>query len=242
MNAIALHMIELPLLISVLALSHGMAQADSLTITDQNASLTFTRNDPGSAQGFASDPVQLPERLEWNVDGRRILLYPSGPSHQLDIGHLHPGAHVTPSQIHAQGPLLGYGTNASEGTVTGGMVYTVVGDAPGSGRSRIWEKVDVVNKTANPIGLPLIGLGRRPQADSGLEVPDLTGLTITGTTTVSWQGNAGPGPSISDPPYGPVAVLPPVTFSGFNPLVQTFELPAGATLTMITDMTVTVGQ
>ncbi len=228
------------LLATVLVFSPGLAQADSMTITDQNANLTFTRDDPEFNIGRPSDPTQLPRTIEWTVDGRRILVYPSGSSLLLDIGHLHPGAHVAANQLHAQGPMLGYDTGVSTGTVTGGIVYTVVGDAPESGTSRISEKVDIVNKSGKAIALSVTGMGWRPQGggQNALEVPDLTGLNVTGTTTVFFQGNAQAG-SIADPPYGPVTVLPVVSFSGFNPLGQRFSLPAGAALTLITELKVT---
>lgn len=240
MDTIAVRMRE-ALLLAMFVLGPCVAQADSLTITDQNASLKFTRNDPGTPLGIPSDPVQLPQTLEWTVDGRRILVYPSAPSSWLDISHLHPGGHVTASQIHAQGPMIGYGTSASDGTVVGGIVYSVEGSAADSGTSRIWEKVDIVNKTTTAVSLSLAGMGWKPQGgphQSGLEVPDWTGLNVTGTTTVFLQGSADSGASIHSSPYGPVTVLPVVSFSGFNPMSQGISLPAGATLTVVTELKV----
>ena len=81
------------------------ARADAITVSDGSSQLTYTIDNAGSNLGQPSDPVQLPRKVEWTVDGRRILVYPSGPSTFLDIGHLHPGAHVNANQIHAQGPM-----------------------------------------------------------------------------------------------------------------------------------------
>ena len=104
--------------------------APPITISDQNSSLVYTTDDPGSnIPGGTSNPVQLPRTLQWTVDGRRILVYPSGPSTFLDISHAHLNAHVAANQIHAQGPMLGYATNAATGTVVGGVVYSMSGGA-----------------------------------------------------------------------------------------------------------------
>lgn len=223
------------ILATVLALVPSLVEADSLTITDNNSSLKFTRDDPQFFLGNPGDPMQLPRTIEWTVDGRRILVYPSGPSTFLDISHLHSAAHVGANQMHAQGPMIGYDTSPSAGTVTGGIVYTVEGGAAGSGISRIWEKVDIHNKTSAAISLSLTGLGFRPTRAS-LEVPDLSGLTIHGMTMAIVQGNTQAG-SITDPPFAPVTVFPVVSFTGFNPLVnKSFSLPAGAVMTMVTEL------
>jgi hypothetical protein len=224
-------------LAAILMFSAGFVQADSLSVTSNNSTLKFTRDDAIYNLGNPGDPMQLPRKLEWTVDGRRILVYPSGPSTFLDIGHLHPGAHVAANQIHAQGPMIGYDTGATTGTVTGGIVYAVEGGAAGTGASRIWEKVDIHNKTSGALSLSLTGLGFKP-TQASLEVPDLTGLNLAGRTVVFFQGNS-QGSSITDPPFASVTVLPVVFFSGFNPLFnQNFNLPAGATLTMITELKV----
>jgi hypothetical protein len=224
-------------LAAILMVSPCLSQADSISVTEDNSSLKFTRDDPIFNLGNPGDPVQLPRTLEWTVDGRRILVYPSGPSTFLDIGHLHPDAHVAANQIHAQGPMLGYATGATTGTVTGGIVYAVDGGTAGSGASRLWEKVDIRNKTDAAISLSLTGLGFKP-AQASLEVPDLSGLNLTGRTVIFVQGDA-QATSITDPPFGPVTVLPVVSFTGFNPLFnQSLSLPAGATLTMITELRV----
>lgn len=221
----------------MLAFVAGTAQADSLSVTNNNSTLTFTRDDANFNLGNPGDPVQLPRTLEWTVNGRRILVYPSGPSTFLDIGHLHPNAHVGGNQIHAQGPMIGYDTGPVTGNVTGGIAYTVEGGATGSNASRLWEKVDIHNKTGSAISLSLTGLGFRPRQAS-LEVPDLAGLNLVGRTIVFFQGDL-TASSLTDPPFGPVTVLPVISFTGFNPLFnQSFSLPAGATLTMITELRV----
>jgi hypothetical protein len=227
----------MPLVAVILALVPCLAQAASVTITDQNSSLKFSIDDPTSNLNLPSDPVQLPRTVEWTVDGRRILVYPSSPLTFLDIGHIHSGAHVGANQIHAQGPLLGSGTGATTGTVTGGVVYSVNGGTSGSGVSRISEKVDIHNKTGAPLSLLLAGLGFKP-TQAALEVPDLSGLSVTGTTVIFFQGTAQTD-SLTDPPFAPLTVLPVVSFSGFNPLLnQNLSLPAGAVLTMVTELKV----
>jgi hypothetical protein len=219
----------------------GMAatalQAAPLTITDQNASLKFTIDEPGSNLGAPNDPVQLPRKLEWTVDGRRILVYPSGPFTFVDVGHLHAGLHVAAHQMHAQGPMLGYGTGGMTGTVLGGTVYSVHGGAAGSGISRISEKIDIHNKSGGAVSMSLAGMGYKPP-QAALEVPDYAGLSVTGTTTIYYQGNPQTG-SLTEAPFAPVTVLPVVSFTGFNPLLnQNLNLPAGARLTMVTELKV----
>jgi len=54
----------------------GTAAAESLSISDNNSSVKFTRDDATSNLGTPSDPVQLARTVEWTVDGRRILAYP----------------------------------------------------------------------------------------------------------------------------------------------------------------------
>ncbi|MET0964158.1 MAG: hypothetical protein ABWY05_15285 [Noviherbaspirillum sp.] len=212
-----------------------IAMADSVTITDANSNLKYTTDPPIYNLSLPNDPIQFPRTLEWTVDGRRILVYPSGPSTLLDIGHLHFDAHVAANQMHAQGPLYDHGTGSMQGTITGGVVYSVNGGTAGSGTSRISEKVDIHNKTSSAVALSLAGMGyRSPQAS--LEVPDLTGLNLTGTTVVFYQGNLQTG-SITDGAFGPVIVLPVTSFSGFNPLLnENINLPAGAVLTMVTEL------
>lgn len=56
-----------------------------------------------------------------------------------------------------------------------------------------------------------------------------------------FQGNPQTG-FITDPPFAPVTVQPVVSFSGFNPLFnQSSNLPAGAVLTMVTEIKVEPG-
>ena len=217
----------------------GLAQ-DELSVTDNNSSLKVTRDPPIYNLSGPSDPVRLPRKIEWTVDGRTILVYPSGPWGFIDIEHFHVNAHVGTQQLHAQGPMLGYATNAVDGTVSGGAIYTVDGGAAGSGSSRIVEKVDIHNKTANDLTLSLTGMGFKPTQQS-LAVPDYSGLDVTGTTTVFYQGNAAKY-SISDflpAGFPPSLVRPVVSFTGFNPLFnQSFTVPAGAVMTMITELNV----
>jgi hypothetical protein len=201
-----------------------------------NSALTVTRDPPTFNLGGPSDPVQLPRQIEWVVDGRRIVVYASGPWGFIDIGHFHIDAHVADQQIHAQGPMLGHATGVLDGGVTGGAVYTVQGGPAGSGISRIVEKVDIHNKTSASLPVSLTGMGFKP-TQASLEVPDYTGLDVSGTTTVFHQGHA-TWYSIADPgPFPPSVVQPVVSFTGFNPLFnQSFSLPAGAVLTMITEL------
>jgi hypothetical protein len=211
--------------------------ADSVTLTDQNASLKFTTDPPGFNLGQPNDPVQLPRTLEWTVDGRRILVYPSGPFTFIDVAHLHGGAHVAAHQLHAQGPMLGFGSGAMTGSVLGGTVYSVHGGAAGSGRSRMTEKVEIHNASGGAIALSLAGLGFKPP-QAALEVPDHAGLKITGSTTVYFQGST-QASSLTVAPFAPLTVLPVVSFTGFNPLLgQSLSLPAGATLVMVSELVV----
>jgi hypothetical protein len=175
--------------------------------------------------------------MEWTVDGRKILVYPSGPWSFIDVGHFHPDAHVLVQQIHAQGPMIGYA-----GTVTGGAVYTVEGGANGSGVSRIVEKTDIHNMTGTDLTLPLTGMGYKPPREDLFPPPDYSGLHVTGTTTVFFQGNEATY-SISVPPsggsYPPVMVRPVVSFTGLNPLLnESFTIPSGAVMTTITELNV----
>lgn len=225
------------LLVAVLlATCPCQSQAVSYTVSDQNSSLEFTIDDPTFNLNVPNDPVQLPRTVEWTVDGRRILVYPSAPLTLLDIGHIHPGAHVGANQIHAQGPLLGYGTGAMTGTVTGAVAYSVNGGATGSGASRISEKVDIHNKSGGAVPVQLTGMGFKP-TQAALEVPDLNGLTVEGTSVIYFQGTPQASSLTGQPPYPPVTVRPVVNFTGFNPLLnQNFSLPDGAVLTMVTEL------
>jgi hypothetical protein len=221
----------------LLAAAASAVRADSVTVSQGNASLKFSTDTPGANIGQPSDPVKLPRTVEWTVDGRRILVYPSGPWTFVDVSHLHGDAHVNGNQLHAQGPMLGFASTATSGTVTGGAVYSVTGGAAGSGFSRISEKVDIHNKTAGAVTVHWGGMGYKP-TQASLEVPDLSGLDVQGVTVAFFQGNA-TASGFTDPPYPPLTVLPTVRFSGFNPKVsERLDLPAGATLTVITELTV----
>jgi hypothetical protein len=227
-----------PLIVLTMLVSFiGFAHATSINVADGNSSLKFTIDDPIYNLNVPNDPIQLPRKVEWTVDGRRILVYPSGPLTFVDIGHIHSALHVGANQVHAQGPMLSFGTGAMTGTVTGGVVYSVDGGAAGSGISRISEKVDIHNKTSGAVSMSLAGMGYKPPQAS-LEVPDFSGLKVTGTTVVFFQGN-GTAMSLTEAPFAPLTVRPVVTFTGFNPLFnQSFNLPAGAVLTMVTELTV----
>lgn len=226
-----------PFLSMLMALCPALALAQNdVTVSEGNSSLKVTRDPPGLVP-----PVRLTRTLEWTVDGRTILVYPSGPWSFIDTTlHFHPDAHVEGTQIHAQGPMLGFTTGAGDGTVTGGAIYTVDGGANGSGRSRIVEKVDIHNKGGTDLSFSLTGMGFKP-TQASLPVPDYSGLEVTGTTTVFYQGNAAKY-SISDilpAGFPPMVARPVVSFTGFNPLFnQSFTVPAGAVLTMITELNV----
>ncbi len=226
-----------------------LAQSATELVTDENSSLSFTRS---------ATPVSVPSSLEWIVDGRRILVYPSNPSVYINVfNHVHSAGHVEPNQLHAKGVLV---LGAVDPDVTGGVVYTVDGGSAGSGVSRLYEKVDIFNGGNNIVSLTLSGLGGRP-TDLNLEIPDFTGLDVSGTTIAFVQGNgyrdpqgtAHSGtivgyppfssgytsiPTGADPTFASVTVLPALSFSGFNTFSQPLSLPPGATLTMITELNV----
>lgn len=232
-------------LAAALLLSAGFAQAQvrNVDVSDNNATLRYKLREPFTLPADPSSPivfpVQFPDTIEWTVDGRRILVYPSIPGNSMDVDHIHPGSHVAANQIHAQGPLFGYAASQ----VTVGIVYTVTGGASGSGESRISEKIDIRNKSSEPVPLrALTGLGWLPDRsaphNADIEVPDLSGLNLTGTTMAFIQGDNGR-PLITDPAFGPVTVLPSAAFSGFNPfLVRDVSLQPGATLTIISELSV----
>ncbi|HYD59401.1 MAG TPA: hypothetical protein VEC35_03560 [Noviherbaspirillum sp.] len=230
-------------LAAILMLGPCIAQAQAVDISDGNSSLRYNRREPFTLETVPTSPIQFPDTIEWTVDGRRILVYPSIPGNSMDIEHIHPGSHVAGNQIHVQGPLFGYARE----DVTVGIVYTVTGGASGSGESRISEKVDIRNKSSTPVSLgSLTGLGWLPDRsaphNANLELPDLTGLTVTGTTIAFTQGDISggtPRPLITDPPFGPVTVLPAASFTGFNPfLARNITLAPGATLTIVTELKV----
>ena len=98
--------------------SHGARALElptTVELAEENSTLKFTIGGLAFTLSVPNDPVQLPRTLEWTVDGRRILVYPSGPSTLLDVGHLHDDSHVGASQMHVQGPMLGYGPRRGRG-------------------------------------------------------------------------------------------------------------------------------
>lgn len=224
------------ILLLALALIPGFAPAASVIIANQNASLGFNYDEPNSYS------IRYPRTIDWTVDGRRILVYPSSPSIHLDIAdHAHRGGHVTDNQMHIQGTYLR--DAKSWGAVSEGIVYTVQGDGAGTGSSRIVEKVDVLNKSGVPLTVQVVGMGWTPQPDiqpnqKGMEIPDFTG--VTGTTVAFIQGNTPSGETgfITDQPFAASNVIPVVSFSGFNTLNREVIVPAGATLTVITELKV----
>jgi hypothetical protein len=212
----------------ILALSPCLSLAVDVTVTSNNSSLKVTSD---SVPGF-----RLPRAMDWTVDGRTILVYPSSPWNFIDVGHFHPDAHVSAQQIHAQGSMIGF-----SGAVTGGAVYTVDGGAAGSGISRIVEKTDIHNQTGADVSVLLAGMGFKPPREDLFPPPDYSGLDVTGTTTVFFQGNATTYSisDISSAGFPPVTVRRIVSFSGLNPLLnESFTIPSGAVLTMITELNV----
>jgi hypothetical protein len=216
------------------------AHAATVTVSDGSASLSFHTDDTASNLGTPSDPVRFARTLEWTANGRRILVYPT--SYWLDIEHMHAGAHVGSHQIHAQGPMFGYASGTSTGSVMGGVVYSVHG---GGCSSRISEKIDIVNNSGSDFTLQFKAMGYQPDPSSphggSLEVPDLSGLNVSGTTTMVVQGRAGV-PSIHDPnvsagQFAPMRMEKVVRFEGFN-TARTPVIPNGALLTIATEINV----
>lgn len=227
-----------------IALAPALTHALPITVTDNNAHLTYRIDEPGGSYGYTSDPVQFPRAMHWLVDGHDMLVYPT--SAWIDVGHLHLGSHVRTTQIHAQGPMLGYGTSPMQGRMVGGAVYTVEGARDSCERSRISEKIDIANKTSGETYTVIHrAMGYRPTASthgSGEPVPDISAWNVSGVTTTALQGNYGR-PSLHDPDANtPIFTFGPSTvssakFNGFNP-ATTVQIPPGATLTMITELVV----
>lgn len=230
-------------IVAVLLSGYSFAQAQRVDTADKNSTLRYNIREPFALDNVASSPIAFPGVLEWTVDGRRIAVYPSVPGNSLDVEHSHPGLHVAPNQIHVQGPLFGYAST----DVTGGIVYTVTGGDPGSGSSRLTEKVDIRNKSGKPVTLGAInGLGWLPDRsaphNSNAEIPDLSGLTVTGATIAFIQGSGSGATAASlltDPPFAPLTVYPAAAISGFNSfLVRNVTLAPGATMTILTELNV----
>lgn len=230
-------------IVAVLLSGYSFAQAQSVDTTDKNSTLRYNIREPFELGNTPSSPIAFPGVLEWTVDGRRIPVYQSVPGNSVDVEHSHPGLHVGPNQIHVQGPLFGYAST----DVTVGSVYTVTGGDAGSGSSRITEKVDIRNKSGKPVTLGAInGLGWLPDPkdphNSNAEIPDLSGLTVTGATVAFIQGSGSGATAASlltDPPFAPLTVYPAAAISGFNSfLVRNVTLEPGATLTIVTELNV----
>src|SRR4051794_9661856 len=126
------------LLVTALLLSPFWALAqDSITTSNNNSSLTYHRT--GN---------HLPLVLQWNVDGRDIWVFPASRDLTFNFrnDHFHVGIHVDGWQMHAQGVLRAPGLpDDPNGKVYAGVVYTVIGDTPGSGRSVLLEKIEIYN-------------------------------------------------------------------------------------------------
>lgn len=230
-------------IVAVLLSGYSFAQAQRVDSADKNSTLRYNIRESFALSGVPSSPIAFPGVLEWTVDGRRIVVYPSIPGNSLDVEHSHPNAHVVPNAIHVQGPLFGYAST----DVTVGIVYTVTGGDTGSGSSRITEKVDIRNKSAAPVTLGAInGLGWLPDRsaphNSNAEIPDLSGLTVTGATIAFIQGSglgASAASLLTDPPFAPLTIYPAAAISGFNSfLVRNVTLDPGGTLTILTELNV----
>lgn len=228
-------------IVAVLMSGYSFAQSQTVDSADKNSTLRYNIRSPFDLPGVASSPIAFPGVLEWTVDGRRVVVYPSIPGNSVDVGHSHPGLHVGPNQIHVQGPLFGYAD------VNVGIVYSVSGGEPGTGSSRITEKVDIRNKSSQPVNLGSInGLGWLPNPtdphNAGLEVPDISGLTLTGATIAFTQGkglDTAAASLLTDPPFAPLTIYPAAAISGFNSFrVPAVVLESGATLTILTELNV----
>ncbi|TCG04496.1 hypothetical protein BZM27_40480 [Paraburkholderia steynii] len=217
------------LFLALLATTSCFAQTRSLPFNCGqfcNSSLTITMDDPAY---YPLLNFSLLRKFDWTVNGTTIVVYP-GSSGEYDFkDHWHVGAHVRQSQAHLRGPRLG-----SNGTIIGGAVYTVKGDFPGAIYSRVSERLDIENKTGSDLTLALTGFGFKP-SDPSLPLPNLAGLELKGSTVIFYESA-----SITEStpvPYGSAYILSMYTFTGFNPLTHgTFTIPAGTTLTMITEL------
>ena len=228
---------------AMLLTGYSFAQAQTVDVTDKNSTLRYNIRAPFALDTVASSPVAFPGVLEWTVDGRRIVVYQSIPGNSVDVEHSHPGLHVGPNQIHVQGPLFGYAAT----DVTVGSVYTLTGSDPATGSSRLTEMVNIRNKSANPVTLNAInGLGWLPDPkaphNGNTEIPDIAGLTVTGSTMAFIQGSGSGATAatlLTDPPFAPLTVYPAAAVSGFNSfLVRDVTLAPGATLTIMSELNV----
>jgi len=218
------------LLLASLLCASSPGPATAQTISDDNSSFVLGLEPPSVFGQFSFDG-------EWFVDGRRILTYVSSPANLIDIsGHHHADSHVAANQLHAAGQLFG-GPARGGPDISGGIVYTVDGGAAGSGVSRLVETVELTlgASITTPQTFHLTGFGFEPRPHGGVtfEIPDLSGLTVTGTTLAFAQGG-----SFSVGPFRNLTVLPFHAFTGFNTFSEDITLTPGTTLRMITELNV----
>lgn len=213
------------------SLGWQLAQAHHVTVTEDNSALTF---DHGAADIFGIRA----NAVDWVVDGRRILTYVSSPANLIDVAHHHSDAHVSGNAIHAAGQILG-GPSAGGLDISGGIVYTLDGAAAASGVSRLTEVVELTLGTSitSPITLGFTGFGFQPSPHGGVtfEMPDLSGLLVTGTTLLFAQTGSF---SIPSPGFGHLTILPFHSFTGFNTFRQDLTLAPGSTVRFITELNV----
>jgi hypothetical protein len=174
------------------------ARADLVTITSGNSSVLFNGDD------------QAVDSVDWIVDGRTILVYRSTPLNIVDLAHHHAEGHTNAP---APAPALAadafrnaredgfftfrLGTNQAHGagqfpiistafSLAGQVLYTVIGGAPGSGESILkeWVILDFSVDAASSITVVGAGFLPGPHGSITFPIPDLTGLSIVGTTAV----------------------------------------------------------
>ncbi|KRB87435.1 hypothetical protein [Noviherbaspirillum sp. Root189] len=219
------------LFVIALLLSPCWALAQSASAVSGNATLTYHKTSNNR-----------PLVLQWNVQGRGdIWIFPAGGifTFNFHADHLHPGAHVGPNQIHVQGVLDTPGiSGVPAGQVLAGIIYTVDGDTPESGLSRISEKIQVINKSSVDIPLDVIGMGSKPD-DSEYAGPPVTDLeypafqTMMGTSALFSEKG-----STAEAPFGPLTISRVITVRGFNPQSsrQRVTVRAGETMTILTEL------
>lgn len=204
-------------------LSGGIANADqTTTITQGNSSFVLTQTD--------SIVGSLPFTGEWFVDGRRILVYVSAPANLIDAAHHHPDSHVRNNQMHIAGNVIG-------NEIVGGIVYTLNGGASGTGVSRLTEFVELRLApgitTARTISVAGFGFMPASHGDTTFEIPDLSGLRVTGTTLAYTSRGV-----FAVAPFGGDLTTRFLSFIGFNTFSQNIVLNPGSTLRIITELIV----